>query len=209
MPEWSTLAAFCIAVAGLLIIPGPAVFYMVNRTLADGRTAGLTAVAGLEVGDTIQAVLAALGVSAAVATSATLFNIVKWAGVVYLVWSGTRTMMTVPSEMATDDSHSTRAHIFRQGIWVNTLNPKTALFFLAVFPQFVDPNAEHATVQSLVLAVIFVVMATVFNSGWVLGASALRPLLVRGRAVPIMRRWVSGGMFVALGLLAATASAGS
>lgn len=208
MPEWSTLAAFCVATAGLLVIPGPAVFYMVNRTLADGRSAGLTAVAGLEVGDTIQAVLAALGVSAAVATSTTLFNIVKWAGVTYLVWSGVRTMLTVPSVMNADDSHSTTGHIFRQGVWVNALNPKTALFFLAVFPQFIDPNAEHATLQSLLLAVIFVVMATVFNSGWVLGASALRPFLVRGRAVPIMRRWVSGGMFVVLGLLAATASAG-
>lgn len=206
MPAWSTLLAFTVATAGLLIIPGPAVFYMVNRTLADGRSAGLTAVAGLEVGDTIQAVLAALGVSAAVATSATLFNVVKWAGVSYLVWSGVRTMMTVSSAMTADDSHSTRGHVFRQGIWVNALNPKTALFFLAVFPQFVNPSAEHATLQSLLLAAIFVVMATIFNSGWVLGASALRPLLVRGRAVPIMRRWVSGGMFVALGLLAATTS---
>ena len=192
-----------------MVIPGPAVFYMVNRTLADGRSAGLTAVAGLEVGDTIQSVLAALGVSAAVATSETLFNIVKWAGVIYLVWSGTRTMMTRPSAMTTDDSHVTRGVIFRQGVWVNTLNPKTALFFVAVFPQFVDPAAEHATLQSLFLAVVFVAIATVFNTGWVLGASALRPLLVRGRAVPIMRRWVSGGMFVTLGVLAATASAGN
>ncbi|MGA0862788.1 MAG: LysE family translocator [Ilumatobacteraceae bacterium] len=143
MPEWSTLAAFCATVAGLMVIPGPAVFYMVNRTLADGRSAGFAAVAGLEVGDTVQSVLAALGVSAAVATSETLFNIVKWAGVVYLVWSGTRTMMTTPSAMTTDESHVTHGMIFRQGIWVNTLNPKTALFFVAVFPQFVDPTAEQ------------------------------------------------------------------
>ena len=208
MPEWSTLAAFIVATAGLLVIPGPAVIYMVNRTLADGRSAGLTAVAGLEIGDTIQSVLAALGVSAAIATSASLFNIVKWTGVVYLAWTGLRTMSRVPSAVETDASHVSRAMIFRQGIWVNALNPKTALFFLAIFPQFVDPTAEHATVQSLVLAAVFVAMATVFNSGWVLAASALRVVLVRGRTVYVLRRWVSGSLFLALALFAATVSSG-
>ena len=182
MPESSTLVAFILATAGLLVIPGPAVLYMVNRTLADGRSAGLTAVAGLEVGDTIQAVLAAVGVSAVVATSATMFNAVKWAGVGYLVWTGLRTLAVEPSVLRVDDGHTGRMRTFRQGVWVNALNPKTALFFLAVFPQFVDPDAEHATLQSLVLAVVFVVMATVFNSGWVLGAAALRPVLRRGAA---------------------------
>lgn len=208
MPEWSTLASFIVATAGLLLIPGPAVVYMVNRTLTDGTATGLTAVAGLEIGDTIQAVLAALGVSAAIATSASLFNAVKWAGVAYLVWTGLRTLATVPPATETDSSHIARAVVFRQGIWVNALNPKTALFFLAIFPQFVDPGAEHATVQSLVLAAVFVVMATVFNSGWVFAASALRTVLVRGRAVQVMRRWVSGGLFLTLGVFAATVSAG-
>lgn len=208
MPEWSTLASFIVATAGLLLIPGPAVVYMVNRTLTDGTATGLTAVAGLEIGDTIQAVLAALGVSAAIATSASLFNAVKWAGVAYLVWTGLRTLATVPPATETDSSHIARAVVFRQGIWVNALNPKTALFFLAIFPQFVDPGAEHATVQSLVLAAVFVVMATVFNSGCVFAASALRTVLVRGRAVQVMRRWVSGGLFLTLGVFAATVTSG-
>lgn len=208
MPEWSTLAAFVVATAGLLVIPGPAVIYMVNRTLADGRSAGLTAVAGLEIGDAIQSVLAALGVSAAIATSATLFNLVKWTGVVYLVWTGLRTLVTVPPAVEDDSRHVNRALVFRQGIWVNALNPKTALFFLAIFPQFVDPAAEHATLQSLLLAAVFVAMATVFNSGWVLAASAMRAVLMRGRAVYVMRRWVSGSLFVALGLFAATVTGG-
>lgn len=208
MPEWSTLVAFVVATAGLLVIPGPAVIYMVNRTLADGRTAGLTAVAGLEIGDTIQSVLAALGVSAAIATSTTLFNAVKWTGVAYLAWTGLRTLWVVPAAVETDASHVSRATIFRQGIWVNALNPKTALFFLAIFPQFVDPLAEHATLQSLFLAGVFVAMATLFNSGWVLAASALRALLLRGRAVYVMRRWVSGGLFLALAVFAATVTSG-
>ena len=181
---------------------------MVNRTLADGRSAGLTAVAGLEIGDAIQSVLAALGVSAAIATSETLFNAVKWTGVVYLVWTGLRTLATVPAAVENDSAHVNRMQVFRQGIWVNALNPKTALFFLAIFPQFVDPAAEHATLQSLFLAAVFVAMATVFNSGWVLAASALRTVLMRGRAVYVMRRWVSGGLFVALGVFAATVTGG-
>lgn len=208
MPGWSTLTAFIVATAGLLVIPGPAVVYMVNRTLADGTNAGLTAVAGLEIGDTIQAVLAALGVSAAIATSSTLFDLVKWSGAAYLVWTGLRTLTTAPPAVEMDAAHIDRAVVFRQGIWVNALNPKTALFFLAIFPQFVDPAADHATLQSLVLAAVFVVMATVFNSGWVLAAGALRPVLVRGRAVAVMRRWVSGSLFLALGVFAATVSAG-
>lgn len=208
MPEWSTLVAFVVATAGLLVIPGPAVIYMVNRTLADGRTAGLTAVAGLEIGDTIQSVLAALGVSAAIATSTTLFNAVKWTGVVYLAWTGLRTLWVVPAAVEADATHVSRVTIFRQGIWVNALNPKTALFFLAIFPQFVDPLAEHATLQSLFLAGVFVAMATLFNSGWVLAASALRALLLRGRAVYVMRRWVSGGLFLALAVFAATVTSG-
>ena len=205
MPAPSDLLAFIGATVVLLLIPGPAVIYMVNRTLSDGRGVGLASVAGLEVGDTIQALLAALGLSAVIATSQQLFDTIKWAGVAYLVWTGVRTLMTPPQAFSSDASHVTRGHAFRQGILVNSLNPKTALFFLSIFPQFVDPAAGNATLQSLVLAVVFVVLATVFNTSYVLMAARLRSLLLRGRALHIMRRWVSGVLFVALGAMAATA----
>jgi len=206
VPDPASLLAFVGATVVLLLIPGPAVIFMLNRTLADGRTAGLTAVAGLEVGDAVQSTLAALGLSAVIATSQALFETVKWVGVVYLVWTGVRTLLKAPPALAEDSSHVDRALVFRQGVLVNVLNPKTALFFLSIFPQFVDPASDSATTQSLVLAVVFLLLATVFNSSYVLLASHLRDRLVRGRAVYVMRRWVSGVLFVALGVLSMTAA---
>ena len=205
MPDLSTILAFGAATIALLFIPGPAVIYILNRSISDGRNVGLAAVGGLEIGDAIQALFAALGLSAVLATSASLFNVVKWAGVAYLLYVGTRTLMTVPSELGQDNAHVSRRQAFRQGILVNALNPKTALFFLSIFPQFVNPNAEHATVQSLVLGAEFVVLATLFNGSLTLVASALRDLLLKGSALPFIRRYVSGCVFIALGLLAATA----
>lgn len=205
MPDASNLLAFAGATIALLLIPGPAVIYILNRTLSDGRRAGLAAVAGLEVGDLIQASLAALGLSAVLATSARLFDVVKWAGVAYLVWTGVRTLMTAPTALLLDRPEVSARHSFRQGIIVNALNPKTALFFLSIFPQFVDANAPHAKVQSLVLAVVFVVLATLFNTSYSLMASVMRDVLLRGRAVYVMRRYVSGVLFIGLGVLAMTA----
>lgn len=205
MPEMSTLLAFMGATIALLFIPGPAVIYILNRSIADGRTVGLAAVAGLEVGDSIQALFAALGISAVLATSAEMFNIVKWAGVVYLVYTGVRTLMSKPSEVSAESGHVSLRQAFRQGILVNALNPKTGLFFLSIFPQFVDVNAANAKSQSLVLGAVFVVMATLFNGTLSLMASSLRDLLLRGRSLYIIRRYVSGFLFVGLGLLAVLA----
>lgn len=205
MPEMSTLIAFMGATIALLFIPGPAVIYILNRSIADGRTVGLAAVAGLEVGDSIQALFAALGISAVLATSAEMFNVVKWAGVVYLVYTGIRTLMSRPSDVAAESSHVSLRQAFRQGIFVNALNPKTGLFFLSIFPQFVDANAANAKSQSLVLGAVFVVMASIFNCSLSFMASGLRDLLLRGKSLYIIRRHVSGGLFIGLGLLAVLA----
>ena len=201
----SNLLAFIGATIVLLLIPGPAVVLNLNRTLADGRSHGLATVAGLEIGDMIQASLAALGLSAVLATSAKLFNIIKWVGVVYLLYTGIKTLATRPGELNSDTSHTTLAQSFRQGILVNALNPKTSLFFLSIFPQFVDANADNAKSQSLVLGLVFVVLATIFNGSYTLMASGLRDYLLRGRAVYVMRRYVSGFAFIGLALLAMTA----
>lgn len=205
MPEMSTLIAFMGATIALLFIPGPAVIYILNRSIADGRTVGLAAVAGLEVGDSIQALFAALGISAVLATSAEMFNVVKWAGVAYLMYAGIRTLMSRPSEVAAEASHVSLKQAFRQGILVNALNPKTGLFFLSIFPQFVDANAANAKSQSLVLGAVFVVMAAMFNCSLSFMASSLRDLLLRGKSLYIIRRYVSGGLFIGLGLLAVLA----
>ena len=206
MPALHDLLAFVGATVVLLLIPGPAVINMLNRTFADGRPVGLAAVAGLEVGDTIQALLAALGLSAVIATSARAFETVKWAGVAYLLWTGVRTLMTVPPDLAADAARVGRRQAFRQGILVNALNPKTSLFFLSIFPQFVDVGADNATTQSLVLAAVFVLLASLFNSSYVIIGARLRDLLLRGRGAYVMRRHVSGLLFIGLAALAMTSA---
>ncbi len=208
VPSTSTLGAFVAATVVLLLIPGPAILFTLNRSLADGRRVGLAAVVGLEVGDVIQVSAAVAGLSAVIATSAAAFSVVKWAGVVYLVVTGALTLRRPADGIDPDQPGMSARRAFRQGIIVNALNPKTALFFLSIFPQFVDADGGNAGTQSLVLGAVFVVLATVFNGSYSLIASALRPVLLRGRAVPIMRRYVSGTLFVGLGLAAATASHG-
>jgi threonine/homoserine/homoserine lactone efflux protein len=203
VPDGPTLVAFAVATVALLLIPGPAVLYTVNRSVSDGRRVGLAAVAGLEVGDAIQAAAAAVGLSAVLATSATMFSVVKWAGALYLIVTGIRTLRHPPTPLELVSSGISVRRAFRQGIVVNALNPKTALFFLSIFPQFVDPSAGHVRAQSLVLGALFVVLATVFNSMYSLSASGLRDLLLRGRALPFIRRYVSGAFFVGLGISAA------
>ena len=203
MPDWSTLLAFSAATIALLLIPGPAVLYILQRSIADGREVGLASVAGLEVGDLIQASAAAGGLSAVLAASATAFNVVKWIGAVYLIVTGILTLARVPKEIDPDKPGVTIKAAFRQGVLVNALNPKTALFFLSIFPQFVHADEPNAGVQSMVLGLVFVLLATVFNGTYSLMASSMRHLLLRGRTLPIMRRWVSGGMFIGLGVMAA------
>jgi len=205
VPELSTILAFCAATVALLLIPGPAVLYILNRSISDGRTVGLAAVAGLEVGDAIQVLFASLGLSAVLSASATLFNLVKWAGVFYLVYTGIRTLTREPVAVDGDQAAVSTKQAFRQGIIVNALNPKTALFFLSIFPQFIDTTSDHATLQSLFLGAIFVVLATLFNGSYSLMASGLRHLLLRGRTLPLIQRYVSGSLFIGLGLIAATA----
>lgn len=206
MPEPSTIAAFAAATIALLLIPGPAVIYILNRSVSDGREVGLASVAGLEVGDAIQVLFAALGLSAVLATSAAAFNVVKWAGAAYLVYLGIRTLSRRPADIDTGQSGVTPSSAFRQGIVVNALNPKTALFFLSIFPQFIDPADGRAITQSMVLGAVFLLLATLFNGTYSLIASSLRGVLVRGRSLPFVRRYVAGVVFVALGVLAATVS---
>ena len=147
MPDWSTILAFSAATIALLLIPGPAVFYILQRSIADGREVGLASVAGLEVGDLIQASAAAGGLSAVLAASSTAFTVVKWVGAGYLIVTGILTLSRAPAQIDPDKPGVSIKAAFRQGVLVNALNPKTALFFLSIFPQFVradEPNASTA-----------------------------------------------------------------
>ena len=204
MPDLSSIVTFAIASVALLLIPGPAVIYVLNRSVSDGREVGLAAVAGLELGNFVHVVAATAGLSAVLATSATAFNAVKGLGAAYLVFVGLRTLATKPRAVSGDSASVSRRRSFSQGVIVNTLNPKVALFFLSYLPQFIDPDNGAAWSQALVLGSIFVAIGCLTDGMYALTASALRTVLLRGRTLPFVQRYVAGTVFVALGVVAAT-----
>ena len=206
MPDASTILAFASASFLLLIIPGPAVLYILNRSVSDGRTVGLAAVAGLELGNLVHAIAAAAGLSAVLATSATAFNAVKWLGALYLIAVGVRTLLRKPDPMDADRTTTSPSKSFSQGIVVNVLNPKVALFFVSFLPQFIDPAKGSAGLQALVLGLVFVLIGCITDSAYSLLASSLRTVLLRGKALPFVQRYVAGTVFIGLGLVATTAS---
>ncbi|MFM8946674.1 MAG: LysE family translocator [Actinomycetota bacterium] len=206
MPDLGSIVTFAIASVTLLLIPGPAVIYILNRSVADGREVGLSAVAGLELGNLVHAVAAAAGLSAVLATSATAFNTVKWLGAGYLIFVGVRTLLRPPVAVASEATSVSRRRTFVQGIVVNTLNPKVALFFLSFLPQFIDPDKGAAWSQALVLGITFVLIGCLTDGLYALTASALRARLLSGRTLPFVQRYVAGTVFIGLGLVAATTS---
>ncbi|MEO5901293.1 MAG: LysE family translocator [Ilumatobacteraceae bacterium] len=207
MPSLTTVLAFSGASIALLLIPGPAVLYILNRSVSDGRRVGLAAVGGLELGNLVHALAAAAGLSAVLATSAAAFNTVKWLGVGYLAFVGVRTLLRPPSVIAADQPGMSVPRSFGQGVVVNVLNPKVALFFLSFLPQFIHTADGRLGSQALVLGLVFVTIGCVTDTLYCLLSSSLRGVLVRGRTLPFVRRYVAGAMFIGLGLIAATATA--
>ena len=205
MPDLNSLISFAVASVALLVIPGPAVIYIVNRSVADGRQIGLAAVVGLELGTFMHVLAATVGLSAILATSENAFNVVKYLGASYLVLIGLRTLTRKPEAISTSASSMTQSQAFRQGFIINTLNPKIALFFLSFLPQFIDPNISSNARQSLILGSVFVLCGFVIDGVYALRASSLREVLVKGKALPFIQQYVAGVVFVLLGAAAALA----
>ena len=204
MPSIESLLAFGIASLALLVIPGPAVLYIINRSVADGRNVALAAVAGLEIGNFMHVIAATVGLSAVIATSAAAFSAVKWIGAGYLIYIGIRTLATKPQAVSQLNDPMSRRRAFTQGIVVNTFNPKVALFFLSFLPQFIDADRGSAALQSLVLGSTFVVLGCISDSLFAILASALRGTLLRGKSLPFVQRYVAGSVFITLGAIAST-----
>ena len=211
MPSASTLALFAVAAVTLLVIPGPAVLYIVTRSVDQGRAAGLASVCGVHVGTLVHVVAAALGLSALLVSSATAYHAVRWLGAAYLVWLGVRRLLAhdEPSGPGKDRDASRRglSRIFAQGVVVNVLNPKTALFFLAFLPQFVDVSRGSVPFQVVVFGVAFVLLGLASDSAYALLASTGAGWLRRRPRVARTSRLVSGGVLISLGVT--TALAGS
>ncbi|MBS0377041.1 MAG: LysE family translocator [Proteobacteria bacterium] len=200
----ANLMAFAAASFVLAIIPGPAVVFLTTQTLAHGRRAGLASVAGVTVGNLGNAALAGCGLALILAASATAFTVVRLGGAAYLIWLGLRALMQAPRSTDAAQSAPGSRRMFRDALFVALLNPKTALFFAALLPQFVDPRSEHPLVANLMLSAVFVGIALCTDTIYVLTAASLRKALGRHRWSVQLGRYVSAGTFFALGLYAAS-----
>ncbi|GAA4969089.1 threonine/homoserine/homoserine lactone efflux protein [Nonomuraea thailandensis] len=201
MPDISSLAIFCAATLGLLLVPGPAVLYIVTRSVSQGRTAGLISVLGIHTGSIVHVAAAALGISALLAASATAFTIVKYVGVAYLVWLGVRRLMRKGGgEELVELKVQSKRRLFWEGFVVNVLNPKTAIFFLAFLPQFTDPAAGPVGPQILVFGLVWLLLGMASDGTYAMLASALAGR-VRSSARARRRLDVGSGV-VYLGLAA-------
>jgi threonine/homoserine/homoserine lactone efflux protein len=200
MPELHTFAIFAAASAAFLAVPGPSVIYIVSRSLAEGRTAGVVSALGIQTGGLVHVLAAAIGVSALLASSAVAFSVVKYAGAAYLIYLGIRKLVEGEQPAAAEDARAGRRRLYWQGVMVNSLNPKTALFFLAFLPQFIDPERGPVAPQVLALGALFLALAMLSDSTYAVVAGSVRGWLGERRRA--LAR-VSGCAYVGLGLLAA------
>ena len=204
MPDPSRLALFVGAALLLLVVPGPSVLYIVTQSVSHGRRAGIVSVAGITTGTLVHIAAATVGLSALLASSALAFDVVKYLGAAYLIAVGIRRLAGW-ERGAGPQARDTRdfRRLYRQGIVVNTLNPKTALFFLAFLPQFVDPGRGTPWLQILALGLLFAALGFFSDGAWALVAGTLGERLRRSRRFPAVQRYVSGSVFVGLGAIAA------
>ena len=207
MPDPATLFVFGAAALALIVVPGPAVLYIVSQSIDRGRLAGFVSALGIAVGALVHVAAAAIGLSSILVSSATAFNVVKYAGAAYLVCMGLWTIFRRRDEQRPESAPSERRlrRRFGQGVIVNVLNPKTALFFFAFLPQFVDPEQGAAALQIAVLGLVFVVIAVVSDSLWALAAGTASERLRGSRRFLSVQRYVSGSVFVGMGALTAAA----
>jgi threonine/homoserine/homoserine lactone efflux protein len=204
MPDTATLLVFSAAAFALLITPGPAVMYIITRSIDQGRMAGIVSVLGVAVGTLFHVFASALGLSAILVSSALAFDIVKYLGAAYLILMGIRKLLEKEDPMqAVVVEHKRLWLIFRQGVIVNVLNPKMALFFFAFLPQFVDPTRGPVTPQLILLGMILVVMGLGSDSASALLAGTAGKWLRGNRGFLRVQKYVAGTVYIALGLVAA------
>ncbi len=197
------LPVFLTAALILLLTPGPAVLYIIARSLDQGRLAGFVSVLSIETGNFVHVLAATLGLSVLLASSPLAFDIVKYLGAAYLIYLGIRRLLTRESAVQAEAAQSRNLwKIYRQGVTVAVLNPKTALFFVAFLPQFVDASKGAVPLQLLTLGCLFVLMAICTDSTYSLLAGTAGKWL-SGRPVFLrFERFVAGGIYIGLGVLA-------
>jgi threonine/homoserine/homoserine lactone efflux protein len=208
IPNPSSLLLFISAALLLLVIPGPAVFYIVGRSIGHGRSAGLVSALGIAAGSLVHTAAAAVGLSALLMSSAIAFAAVKYLGAAYLIYLGIQKFRREEPFQLDGNAPTVKLNrIFAQGIVVNVLNPKAALFFFAFLPQFVDPNRGQVAVQILFLGVLFALLGLTTDTFWALTSGTVANLFRRNPKAMRTQRFVSGGMLISLGVATALAGA--
>lgn len=203
MIDWTRFALFMSAAVILALTPGPGILYVLGRTLHGGRREGVLSALGTFVGGSVHVLAAALGLSAILMTSATAFEVVRYAGASYLIYLGVSMILNRNARLtAGDQSNKPRGH-FLQGIATEVLNPKTALFFLSFIPQFVSPARGHLTLQFLILGAISVTLNTAVDLIVVGFAGALARPLTQNRRFIERQRTASGVGMIGLGVYVA------
>jgi threonine/homoserine/homoserine lactone efflux protein len=210
VPSFSTYALFLATAMVLLAVPGPAVLYVVTRSIEMGRSGGLASVAGITTGTIVHIALATAGLSSLILASHVAFDGVKYAGAAYLVYLGVRRLLTRGEEAVEDEAvPRTRARAYRQGIVVNLTNPKTIVFVFAFIPQFVDPAARHVWLQVLVLGLSFACLGFLSDSVYAFAAGTVADRLRGSRGIARFQRWFGGSVLIALGVVAAAWTPGA
>ena len=207
VPSATNLSLFVSATLVLLLVPGPAVLYIFARSVEQGRSAGLVSIFGIHVATLVHVAAAAIGLSALLASSALSFSAEKYAGAAYLIWLGLKKLFGHSdfSDVENGLPVRSRLRLFREGFIVSLLNPKTALFFLAFLPQFVDLGRGSVAMQIAVLGIIYTMIGVLTDSSYALAAGTVAKWLKRRPAYLKAERWVSGLVYIGLGLTAAFA----
>lgn len=201
IPSAAHIGTFAAAAILLLLTPGPAVLYIVGRSVEQGRLAGVVSVLGITTGTLVHVIAAVVGLSALIASSVLAFSIVKYAGAAYLIYIGVRRLLNRA------DAPAEAVHLPRRSLWrlysdgfiVNILNPKTALFFLAFLPQFVDASAPRPLLHLLALSAVFMAMTFVVFVVYGLLAHAFRRFVIESARVQRVLRYGFAAAFAALG----------
>jgi threonine/homoserine/homoserine lactone efflux protein len=201
MIDLSTLMAYVAVVLGFVFIPGPATLLTVARATSSGTRVGIATGAGVAAGDVFHTVMAMVGISAIIATSAMLFSIVKYIGAAYLVYLGIRAIIDrTPANPTAGALAISAGKAFRQAVLTEVLNPKTALFFLAFLPQFVRPENGSVMLQLMTLGIIFVLLGLFSTVVFAVSAGRLGNFLRRNPSVVKWQGKVVGGIYCALGV---------
>ena len=204
MPSATTYGLFILTALALLAIPGPAVLYVVSRSIDQGRSAGLSSVLGITTGTVVHVTLAAVGLSSLVLASRVAFDTVRYVGAAYLVFLGLRRLLTKKTDDGVEASAPrTRRDLYTQGLIVNLLNPKTIVFIFAFIPQFVDVNDGHVWFQIMLLGFTFAALGLMSDSCYALVAGTVADRLRGTRMIARIERWVGGTVLIGLGVASA------